>query len=96
MVGEAREPAASCLSSREELEQWVKVAGFRILAIEDETNAHLELARLRQQAVAVAPIGQMQANQVVLGPDFLERRKNYVQSLADGSISSLLIEALKP
>lgn len=92
----AREPAGSHLSSRAVLEEMVKAAGFNIAAIEDETTAHIELARQRQEAGAVPPSGHVQANEVVLGADFLVRRKNYIRSLADGHIASLLIEAVKP
>lgn len=92
----AREPAGSYLSSREELEGMVKAEGFSIAATEDETTAHLELARQRQQSSATPPAGHMQANEVVLGADFAARRKNYIRSLADGHIASLLIDAVKP
>ncbi len=92
----AREPGGSHLSSREELEGLFKAVGFNVTAAEDETSAHLELARQRQQSTATPPAGNLQVNEVVLGADFAERRKNYIRSLADDHIASLLIDAVKP
>ena len=92
----AREPGGSHLSPREELEGLFKAVGFNIIAAEDETSAHLELARQRQQAGTAPPAGHLQANEVVLGANFAVRRKNYIRSLADNHIASLLIEAAKP
>jgi ubiquinone/menaquinone biosynthesis C-methylase UbiE len=71
-------------------------AGFEILSIDDETGAHLELAQqLKNSGRAPSP-QQLQFNEVVLGADFAERRKNYIRSLGEGLIVSTLIEARVP
>ncbi len=87
---------ASHLTGAGALVALVEAAGFRILAAEDETAKHLELAeRIRQSGAAPSP-QHRQANAVVLGPDFAERRRNYIASLTDGTIASLLIDAVLP
>ena len=35
--------------------------------------------------------GHLQANEVVLGADFVERRINYIRSLSDGALASTVI-----
>lgn len=71
-------------------------AGFEVLSFEDETGAHLELARQIKMSGRVPLPGQIQANEVVLGADFAPRRANYIRSLGEGLIASTLIEARKP
>ena len=71
-------------------------AGFRVTSVEDETDAHLEIARQMKASGSQPSPAQQQANQVVLGPDFVSRRMNYIESLARGHIVSTLIEAVKP
>ena len=87
----ARDAAGSHVDTREELIGHFQDAGFEVLSVDDETDEHLELAR-RMKATGAAPsMGQHQANEVVLGPDFVERRINYIRSLAEGALASTVI-----
>ncbi len=70
-------------------------AGFKVLSVDEETDAHLELARQMKASGASPSIGYLQANEVVLGPDFVERRVNYIRSLADGALASTVIRGQK-
>ncbi|WP_212751857.1 class I SAM-dependent methyltransferase [Roseovarius arcticus] len=92
----ARSVEGSHLHTRETLIDVFRTGGFEVLSVEDETGAHLELARQNKLSGKVSTAAQRQANEVVLGADFVERRKNYIQSLAEGRIASTLIDALKP
>lgn len=92
----ARGAEGSHVQTRDTLVEVFATAGFEVLSVEDETGAHLELARQMKISGKVPSAAQQQANQVVLGADFAERRKNYIQSLAEGRIASTLIEARKP
>jgi ubiquinone/menaquinone biosynthesis C-methylase UbiE len=91
----ARDAAGSHVDTREELIGHVRDAGFDVLSVDDETDAHVELARRMKAAGAAPSMGQRQANEVVLGADFLERRVNYIRSLADGALASTVICAKK-
>jgi ubiquinone/menaquinone biosynthesis C-methylase UbiE len=71
-------------------------AGFEVLTVEDETNAHLVLANRMKLSGKTPLVGQVQANEVVLGPDFVVRRQNYLKSLLEHLIASTLIVARKP
>ena len=66
-----------------------------MLSVDDETDEHVELARRMKAAGATPSMGQRQANEVVLGADFVERRVNYIRSLADGALASTVICAQK-
>ncbi len=88
--------ADSHVRTREDLLDHFTAAGFRIQAVEDETHAHLELAKKMKDSNRLPTPDQMQANQVVLGQDFVARRMNYIASLGEGTIASTLIEARKP
>ncbi|WP_088652123.1 class I SAM-dependent methyltransferase [Marinibacterium profundimaris] len=89
----ARDAAGSHVDASEELIGHFRDAGFDVLSVDDETDAHVELAR-RMKAAGAAPLtGQHQANEVLLGPDFVERRINYIRSLADGALASTVIRA---
>lgn len=92
----AATPATSHLQTRENLLAEFGAAGFDLLTVEDESGAHLELVQKLKQSAAPVSAEHQQANQVVLGPDFLRRRQNYVKSLAEGRFESLFIEARKP
>lgn len=92
----SRSPKYSYVLPRETLVDVIAGAGFKILSVDDETDAHLELARQINLSGKVPSEGQQQVNEVVLGADFAVRRKNYIQSLADGRIASTLIVARKP
>jgi arsenite methyltransferase len=64
--------------------------GFR------ECASHIELAQKRQQSSITPTPAQMQANQIVLGAGFVERRKNYIRSLSEGSLKSVVFVPAKP
>lgn len=89
----SRSAKGSHLDSCETLTRHIAQAGFDILSVDDETGAHLELARQMKAAGAVPPAAQVQANEVVLGADFLARRVNYIRSLADGALASTVVVA---
>ena len=92
----SKTPQTSHLLGREALLDRIRAAGFEILSVEDESDAHLDLARkMKEQAVAPAP-AQHEANQVVLGEGFAERRKNYLRNLSEGRLASTMILARKP
>ncbi len=86
----------SHLTDRDSLVGLVAAAKFKVLAVEDETDKHLELAEKMRQSAKVPSPHHQQANAVVLGPDFVERRTNYIRSLAEARLASLFIEAAKP
>jgi ubiquinone/menaquinone biosynthesis C-methylase UbiE len=92
----ARTPGGSHVLTQKALQALFTRAGFDVDAVENETGAHLELAQKMKQSGKVPTSGQTQANEVVLGPDFVQRRMNYIKSLAEGRFASLLIEARKP
>ncbi len=71
-------------------------AGFEVLTVEDETDAHLEMAKRMRLSAKPPSVGQIQANEVVLGPDFVGRRQNYLKSLDEHRIASTLFIARKP
>jgi len=87
----AREVSGSHVDASETLVRHFGEAGFEVLSMDDETDAHLELARQMKASGAGPSKGQFQANEVVLGPDFVERRVNYIRSLADGALASTVI-----
>lgn len=91
----SRDTAGSHVVSRDTLVGSIRGAGFVVLSVDDETEAHLELARRAKAEGTLPPPGYMQANEVVLGPDFKERRLNYIRSLSEGSIASTVIVARK-
>ena len=88
-------PAASHLVDRTALQALFTDAGFRIDDLIDETGDHVELARKRASSGIVPSPAQQQANEIVLGPEFVQRRKNYIGSLSDGKLASLAIIASK-
>ncbi len=92
----ARSVESSYVHTRETLVDVFMTGRFDVLSVNDETGAHLELARQMKLSGKVSTAAQQQANEVVLGADFAESRKNYIQSLAEGRIASTLIDALKP
>lgn len=92
----SRTAEGSHIQTREGLVGLISTAGFDVVSVTDETAAHLELAQRMKRDVKTPTAGQRQANEVVLGADFLERRLNYIKSLSDGCIASTLIAARKP
>jgi len=86
----------SHLLGRDEMLEMMQTAGLVLDAARNETRDQLELAqRIRQSGVQPTP-SRLQAVAAVLGPDFAERRKNYIRSLASGAIASLCLQAHKP
>lgn len=92
----SRNVEGSHVQTRETLVDIFATVGFEVLSVEDEADAHLELAQQMKQSGKVPTVEQRQVNEVVLGADFAARRKNYIQSLAEGRIASTLIDARKP
>lgn len=91
----ARDEAGSHVGPIETLVRNFADANFEVLSVDDETDAHLELAEQMKASGASPPKGQFQANEVVLGPDFVERRANYIRGLADGALASTVIYGKK-
>jgi ubiquinone/menaquinone biosynthesis C-methylase UbiE len=91
----ARDAAGSHVGASETLAGHIRDAGFEVLSVDDETDAHLELAQQIKAAGRAPTEVQLQANEVVLGPDFVERRMNYIRSLADRALASTVIFARK-
>ena len=87
--------AGSHVGTRETLVDQIRDAGFDLLSVDDETDSHLELARRMKAAGGGPTKAHLQANEVVLGPGFVERRVNYIRSLADGALASTVIYARK-
>ena len=87
----ARDAADNHVDTPEVLIGDFQGAGFEVLSVDDDTHAHLELARRMKAAGAAPPMGQHPANEVVLGADFLERRVNYIRSLTEGALTSSVI-----
>ncbi len=88
--------SGSHVQSRDALVDLFAAAGFKVLSVDDETSAHLELARQMKVSGRTPTPDQKQANEVVLGPDFVARRMNYIASLAAGNIASTVLDAQKP
>lgn len=84
----------SFLNTGRELQAHFDTAGFVIDSQEDETNDIVELARANQSK-PLPPALVHEANATVLGPDFVNRRKNFIRSLAEGRISSVFISSVK-
>ena len=91
----ARDEAGSYVCPIETLLRNFVDANFEVLSVDDETDAHLELAKQMKASGAGPPKGQFQANEVVLGADFGERRANYIRGLADGALASKVIYGKK-
>jgi ubiquinone/menaquinone biosynthesis C-methylase UbiE len=89
-------PAGSHVGASDTLADHLRAAGFEVLSVVDETESHLELARRMKAAGGGPSEAHLQANEVVLGPGFVERRVNYIRSLADGALASTVICGRKP
>lgn len=92
----ATSPEISHLGDRDTIRQAFTLAGFTIAALTDETERYLAQPAPGAAAGPAPSLAQNEANAVILGGDFMERRKNYARSLAEGRIGSLLIEAVRP
>ncbi|WP_214470017.1 class I SAM-dependent methyltransferase [Mesorhizobium sp. dw_380] len=84
-------PATSHLLDRDALKTLFADAGFRVDEIIDETGEHVELALKRASSGILPSPAQQQANEIVLGTEFVQRRKNYIRSLSDGKLASLAV-----
>jgi len=91
----ARVPANSFLVPPQVLRQTFTKAGFHILEFVDETQHFLALGNGSGSATSALPAAQREANQVVLGDDFVERRQNFIRNMVEGRLVSILIEAVK-
>jgi arsenite methyltransferase len=89
-------PATSHLVDGDTLKTLFVDAGFLVDDMIDETGEHVELALKRANAGIVPSPAQQQANEIVLGTEFVQRRKNYIRSLSEGKLASLAVIALKP
>ncbi|SEO34226.1 Methyltransferase domain-containing protein [Pseudorhodobacter antarcticus] len=75
----SRSVEGSHVQTREILIDVFATVGFEVLSVEDETGAHLELAQQMKLSGKVPTAAQQQANEVVLGADFGERRGSVAQ-----------------
>ncbi|SPH17166.1 Sarcosine/dimethylglycine N-methyltransferase [Defluviimonas aquaemixtae] len=89
----SRTKEGSHVRTRETLIGQFPSAGFKLLSVEDETAAHLDLVMQVKASGRVPSPGLTQANAVVLGADFAERRANYIRGLGEGLFASTLIDA---
>ncbi|QPC92079.1 class I SAM-dependent methyltransferase [Mesorhizobium sp. INR15] len=88
-------PATSHLVERQTLKELFETTGFVVDEIIDETSEHVELAVKRANAGIVPSPAQLQANEIVLGAEFVQRRKNYIRSLSEGRLASVAVIASK-
>ena len=88
--------STSHVQTRDTLVGLFESAGFRIDSVEDETHAHLELAKMMKASGRMPTPDQQQANQIVLGADFVVRRLNYIASLGAGNLASTILDVHKP
>lgn len=89
-------PETSHLVDRDTLKTLFADAGFHIDEVIDETGEHVELAMQRASSGIIPSPAQRQANEIVLGTEFVQRRKNYIRSLSEGRLASLAIIVSKP
>jgi ubiquinone/menaquinone biosynthesis C-methylase UbiE len=89
----ARFPSGSFLIPPQVLQQTFVKTGFRILDWIDESERFI--ASAPRAGGAPAPTAQQVVNQVVLGEDFVERRRNFMMNLIEGRLVSILVEAMK-
>ena len=92
----ARDPDASHVEPRDSLVAKCAGAGFVVDQMIDETALQLEMAQKIRASGQLPSDGHNQANAVVLGADFAQRRRNFIQSMAQGLIFSTLIMAHRP
>jgi arsenite methyltransferase len=88
--------SASHVQPRDTLVGLFESAGFQIDSVEDETHAHLELAQKMKASGRMPTPDQLQANQIVLGSDFVTRRMNYIAGLGSGHLASAILDVHKP
>ncbi len=88
----ARDESASFLVSADDLEGHFDAAGFAFSVV-DETEAVIEHARQRAAARQEPTAEQRDANQIIMGPDFAERRAMFIRCLTEGRLRSVLIDA---
>ncbi|QND66663.1 methyltransferase domain-containing protein [Mesorhizobium loti] len=84
-------PAGSHLVDGNTLKSLFVEAGFLLDDVIDETGEHVELALKRENTGIVPSPAQRQANEIVLGQEFVQRRKNYITSLSEGKLASLAV-----
>ncbi|WP_245322234.1 hypothetical protein [Mesorhizobium sp. WSM1497] len=89
-------PETSHLVDRDTLKTLFADAGFHIDEVIDETGEHVELAMQRASSGIIPSPVQRQVNEIVLGTEFVQRRKNYIRSLNEGRLASLAIIVSKP
>lgn len=87
----ARDESASFLVKAPDLAGHFDAAGFT-LSVVDETELVIEHARQRAAARQEPTAEQRDANQVIMGPDFAERRGMLIRCLTEGRLRSVLIE----
>ncbi|MGQ2928776.1 MAG: methyltransferase domain-containing protein [Neoaquamicrobium sediminum] len=85
-------PENSFLVSETALIRLFEKSGFQV-TVNDETSAHIELARQRAASGIVPTAAHREANEVVLGNDLLERRKSYIGNLVEGRLVAIVISA---
>ncbi|WP_309085250.1 methyltransferase domain-containing protein [Chelativorans sp.] len=86
----------SSLTTEAGLRNALESAGLSILEWRDETMLQVDHARNARQASETPSPERVMANQVVMGDDFLERRRNYLAGLEAGALKGIAILARTP
>ncbi len=86
---------SSHVGASDMLADQLREAGFDLVSIDDETDAHVELAHRMKTSGSKPTEAHLQANEVVLGAGFVERRMNYIRSLSEGALASTVIYGRK-
>ena len=93
----ARDAAFSFLTTPAALRQAIESSGLEILEWIDERPIILAwMEQQRQAAAAHSAPSKPSINDMLLGEDFPERRKNFARNMAEGRIGSIALVARKP
>lgn len=89
----ARSPEVSHLTTEAGLRGALEGAGLTILEWHDETEIQIEHAHEARRAGQAPSPERMTANQIVMGDDFVDRRRNYLAGLEAGALKGIAILA---
>ncbi|GLQ56996.1 class I SAM-dependent methyltransferase [Devosia nitrariae] len=89
----ARSPETNHLTTESGLREALERAGLTILEWRDETTLQVEHAHEARRAGQTPSPERMMANQIVMGDDFLDRRRNYIAGLEAGALKGIAILA---
>ena len=84
-----RSPETSSLTTADDLRQALEEAGFNDLEMRDETDIMIDHARKVREGGHTPSPEHMMANQVVMGDDFLDRRRNVLAGMETGALRSI-------